>query len=1083
MKKIVLLVLLALVSVVGSAEAGTGGSQENSKTRLVGVNVPTYASSFRTCPTESMFDYYRTKNWMLLRMPISGTILQPVKMGGFDSSYQTCLDNVATWAEERDIQLIWDFHGGETTFNNAEFVDFWTKFADRYGEYSSTKGYDLQNEPYGNEYDGNPKVWFDRAQAAITGIRTVDTSNYIYLESVHWSSAWLWRKWAGYALQVTDPQNKIIYSAHAYADRDGSGTHSNWLEEVAAGDQLDPKNRTLDTNILVKRYTPFVTWCKKNNKQCHIGESGVGYDHPDWLTTLDKGLNYLTKNNVEFTYWAAGSIWGDTYPYSIEPKASGQDRPQAAVLSKYTGNYHQPKAFITGPQRGSEDTPSSQFTVSYNGWIRKGFSITPTTQGSGTFSPSSITCVAGFNCEGTFTYTANNSDISVISTDSNGAASPADNFGYATITDGFSNGNFTPVNAYSLRKIYGPYLGPAVRLRRGLDNQEKDFYFASSQLGAEVNQNEINRFANHSDLYVVKWYDQGPGQRHAVPSFVDRTPSLADQPKLILDCVNGKPCVRFNGANAMEATSAIHNKTGQTLMWVYKPTNHLENPMLSWQFINGQHKIYSNASKDRYQVRPYSGSSPTPIIVDLRTYSDSGSWSANAASWTKNATDGAVTYKNGIVTNKKDTGEYTLVYPMRTNLQLGFTYIGGTYFNYFSGDVAELVVYDSNLTNNQVLYFQNEQVTQYGLNDLSDFVWPTPTLEQNIGAANAMPWRGINQGGLGFGTNFNSLPRTEAQPYYTSRGFNITRFPVHWEVIQPNLCSGDTTLDATQMGYLDTAINTVTASGMDIILDLHNYGSYNYNYGGRVCTTPSGSNNIVDDTATKNYFVNVWGQLAARYKDNPKVKFDLMNEPVGRAANLQAPIWQEAITAIRTAGANQHIMVEWGPGWGACMDFHTNGGPSFLTLTDPQNKLIAHCHNYLRTGTAVDSYCADCDDTATEGKGLGIVTNATAYAKANNIKLFLGEFGLGHTASAYSEGKKMLDYIAANMDSGSGGWVGWTAWGGGRDWGEDYMIKFEPLSFNTPVADKPNMQFLSTYATGGTWPSASGSWPNDVKFP
>lgn len=1089
------LVLLALCLTV-SADAARpvkGGASNSDFAPWIGVNVVSYQGSFVFCPTETMFDYYRSKNWTLIRMPISATLLWPNQTGAFETSYLGCLDSVADYAAERGIRIILDLHSGgsRNQLNDAKFAEFWNKLADHFKDHLGIDGYDLQNEPGGNEYNATPEIWFDRAQGAIDAIREVDMNTPVYLESVQWSSAWLWPTWSDAVLAVTDPADKIVYSAHAYADNNSSGSNFTWLDEVAKGDTLDPNGctpgvncSTLDTNILVKRYTPFVSWCRKFEKRCHIGESGVGRDHPDWLTTLDNGVQFLVNNDVEFTYWSAGGGWGE-YPMTIEPSPLTGDRPQAAVLSKHAGNYIEGAITITGPQRGDEDAASDDITYTYNGYIRRPFTIIPTSSEPGTFTPSSISCSVGFNCSGTVTFTADDAAVNVLSATNNGSVRAPVEFGYATVEDSFANANMVPVNAFGLRKIYAPYLGPAVRLRRAVDNEERDFYFTSSQLNASLDTTAIQQWAGLQNVYVVTWYDQGPGKRHAGPATSDRTPSTNDQPQLVLDCGNSKPCIRFNGANAMQATSPVNNISGQTMLWIVKPTQHLGKSPFSWRFLNNQHVIYGKNTDDQFYIRRLDGGSPPAGNIIMRGYHQDGLWQSAGATWTRNTTDGAAMWMNSTIVGKVNTPDTSIVYPNRTALQIGYNYIGGGFFDYFVGDMRELVVYNSNITNDQMKYFQDDQTAHYGIDAWDDWVWPTPTLEQNIGSANAFPWRGVNQGGIGFGTNFNSLPVPAAQTYYVSRGFNITRFPVSWEMIQQNLCTGDTTLNATQMALLDQAVIDVTSSGMDILIDLHNYGNYNYTYGGRVCASPPDSGNIVNAT-TGAYYANVWGQLAARYKDNPKVHIDLMNEPNGQAALTQAPKFQAAIDAIRAADFTSYIMVEFGSGYAACgqIDDVNGAGAAFLTLTDPEDKLILSCHNYLRNGTAGDFFCPDCDDYASQGKGLGIVTDATAWAKANDVKLFLGEFGIGFTQSAYSEGKKMLDYIHANEDSGSGGWIGWSAWGGGPSWNESYKIMFEPRRFTAPIADRPNMKFLSTYATGGTWPGLPPApWPNDVVYP
>jgi endoglucanase len=123
---------------------------------------------------------------------------------------------------------------------------------------------------------------------------------------------------------------------------------------------------------------------------------------------------------------------------------------------------------------------------------------------------------------------------------------------------------------------------------------------------------------------------------------------------------------------------------------------------------------------------------------------------------------------------------------------------------------------------------------------------------------------------------------------------------------------------------------------MDILIDLHNYGSYNYSYRS-TCSSPP-DNGAISNTTAGDYFANFWTQIAARYASNPKVKVDLMNEPHAISASQMAAAAQAAINAIRGQGAKQYIFVEGGGSYAACAGFVSTGaGAAFLTLSDPQN--------------------------------------------------------------------------------------------------------------------------------------------------
>lgn len=90
---------------------------------------------------------------------------------------------------------------------------------------------------------------------------------------------------------------------------------------------------------------------------------------------------------------------------------------------------------------------------------------------------------------------------------------------------------------------------------------------------------------------------------------------------------------------------------------------------------------------------------------------------------------------------------------------------------------------------------------------------PTPTLVP-------LGWFGTNMSGQEFNGSFqaNSL---ESYTYFKNKGFNTIRLPFLWDELQPDLYSD---FDSTEKGYIDQNISWAKANGLNIILDMHNYG-------------------------------------------------------------------------------------------------------------------------------------------------------------------------------------------------------------------------------------------------------------------
>lgn len=195
-------------------------------------------------------------------------------------------------------------------------------------------------------------------------------------------------------------------------------------------------------------------------------------------------------------------------------------------------------------------------------------------------------------------------------------------------------------------------------------------------------------------------------------------------------------------------------------------------------------------------------------------------------------------------------------------------------------------------------------------------------------ARNSDEPRGVNVSGAEFGapgstegvTEFsNESPgehgadyRYESQAtfdYVASQGMDSVRLPFRWERIQPELGGA---LDRAELGRLRDAVGRAAAAGLEVILDVHNYGAYHLSDGTQGVRRAIGSPEVsVDD------FADLWRRLSAAFADNPVVvAYDLMNEPAnlptidGRSS---AQVWEEAsqsaLDAIRAAGDEKLVMV------------------------------------------------------------------------------------------------------------------------------------------------------------------------------
>jgi len=282
-----------------------------------------------------------------------------------------------------------------------------------------------------------------------------------------------------------------------------------------------------------------------------------------------------------------------------------------------------------------------------------------------------------------------------------------------------------------------------------------------------------------------------------------------------------------------------------------------------------------------------------------------------------------------------------------------------------------------------------------------------------------------------------TFPTNAEVDYFKSKGGNIIRFPVLWERLQPTF---DGPLDATYAAGVDAVITYATGQGVNVVLDPHNYARY---YGQIV----GQSNNSAEILG------NLWGLLAKKYSSNQKVFFGLMNEP----NTMQTENWltdaNTAITAIRSAGANNLILVP-GNAWTGASSWNQNwygtpNGQVMLGVKDPANNFIFEVHQYLDSdgsGTHVD-----CVNSTV---GVDRVTEFTTWARTNKYKAFLGEFAGGNTSVCQQAVDGLLTYMEANSDV----YVGWSWWAAGPWWGT-YMYSLEP----TTSGDAPQMAWLAPH--------------------
>lgn len=292
-------------------------------------------------PTFSELQFYKEKGVDLIRLPFAWERMQDALGGPLDTNGDLAmLKRVLVDAASLGLDVIIDNHnygrfngvalgaaGGPTP---AQFADFWKRMAIELKDYPALAGYDLMNEPHDMP---TTTIWKESAQAATDAIRTVDTVNTIIIEGDHWSGAHSWASSSNANLIINDPANNIVYQAHQYLDRDGSGSYRGSYDTEGAY-----------ANIGADKLQGFVDWLNANGLKGMIGEFGVPSNDVRWIEAQKNMLDFMVANKLDGTAWAGGAWWPATY--ELFTAAPGQI--DSAFENMLEGFYGQFDGFETG---------------------------------------------------------------------------------------------------------------------------------------------------------------------------------------------------------------------------------------------------------------------------------------------------------------------------------------------------------------------------------------------------------------------------------------------------------------------------------------------------------------------------------------------------------------------------------------------------------------------------------------------------------------------------------------------------------------------------------------------------------------
>lgn len=315
---------------------------------------------------------------------------------------------------------------------------------------------------------------------------------------------------------------------------------------------------------------------------------------------------------------------------------------------------------------------------------------------------------------------------------------------------------------------------------------------------------------------------------------------------------------------------------------------------------------------------------------------------------------------------------------------------------------------------------------------------------------------GINLSGCEWGVGIEGsigspvCPPVSQVSHFTDQGANLIRLPVAWEYIISD--STDAGSESFNVDFFDTYNALVLAAldaGAYVIVDLHNYARW------------SDGTIIGQGGPPDSNFETIWRMLATAFSWSPNVIFGLMNEPHDLDMATWGTTCQNAVNAIRAAGATSQSILIPGDGYDTVSDWTSGDDNPMLAITDPSHPgdssyLLIDMHHYLdSTGSGTANTCVD--------NGISSAWEPFVdFLRSNGRYGIVSETGGGNTASCETYLHEGIQYLSTTASDVV---LGWSVWAGGS-FDTSYALDLSP---NSDGSDQPLWTTaMKPFLPGGT---------------
>jgi endoglucanase len=268
-------------------------------------------------------------------------------------------------------------------------------------------------------------------------------------------------------------------------------------------------------------------------------------------------------------------------------------------------------------------------------------------------------------------------------------------------------------------------------------------------------------------------------------------------------------------------------------------------------------------------------------------------------------------------------------------------------------------------------------------------------------------FRGVNRPSLEWNSTGDQLSEVDYSWMQGTWNANVVRIPLN----QDFWLSDSPIYDPGYAGTVDQQVQWAEATGMDVILDLHwsdqgNYGIVSLNPSNNQATCTSASDGDCQQTMADAHSVTFWQQVAAKYKGDAHVLFELYNEPhVGgyMPATGDWNTWlngnpggfehgmQELYTTVRGTGAKNLVIVgglAWAYNLSGVASNPVNGTNILYAThpyqTDAENTWSANFGNLSQTYPVIATEFGDRSQNCTAAYASDFIAYANKKSSGNN---------------------------------------------------------------------------------------------------